>query len=213
MRERRHSAGARSTKAVAHSRFVSTSMLVISLAACDGRALETGGARDASIDSGTPKSLTLPAFVVPPVLSCARGVGAVALASPCQLGRGPTFEVDCAFGTQLDQVVRFELPASIFLPVGLPVGVDPSEQAVPLGAPLTFDATLLPTFAILFVNGEDFQLTRMNGTLTLTKGTLADRAFDGWFSHLDFVWTTIGGDTLTCTLDDGRFSTIPGAYE
>jgi hypothetical protein len=192
----------RSTTAVA--------TFVLALAACDGRALETGVV-DAAVD-GAPVALTIPDFVVPPVLSCARGVGSVALESPCQVGRAPTFEVDCAFGTQLDQVIRFELPASIFLPVGLPVGVDPSEQAVPLGAPLAFDATLLPTFAKLSASGEDFQLTRMNGTLTLTKGSLTDRVFDGWFSHLDFVWTA-GADTMTCTLDDGRFSTVPGAYE
>ncbi len=195
---------------MASARVVSLSLLV--LAACDGRPLEKGDAVDAGVDSGTPKALTIPDFVGPPVLSCGRGVGAVALASPCQLGRGPLFEVDCAYGTQLDQVIRFELPASIFLPAGLPVGVDPSEQAVPLGAPLTFDATLLPTFATLPANGEDFQLTRMNGALTLTKASFTARDFDGWFSHLDFVWTA-GGDTMTCTLDNGRFSTIPGAYQ
>ena len=77
---------------------------------------------------------------------------------------------------------------------------------------LAFDATFVPTFATLPVNGEVYQLTRMNGTLTLTKGSFGDRTLDGWFTHLDFAWTA-GGDTLTCTLDNGRFSTIPGAYE
>ncbi|HTA21804.1 MAG TPA: hypothetical protein VK989_21065 [Polyangia bacterium] len=209
MKARRQYPGDRSTKAAAPARGALS--LLLALAACDGRALETGGAVDAGVDGDPPTSLTIPAFVGPPVLSCDRG-GVVELESPCQLGRAPLFEVDCAYGPRLDQVIRFELPASIFLPVGLPVGVDPSEQAVPLGVPLTFDATLLPTFAKLSASGEDFQLTRMNGTLTLTKGSLAARVFDGWFSHLDFVWTS-GGDTMTCTLDDGRFSTIPGAYE
>jgi len=193
---------------MARARVVSMSLVALVLAACDGRALETAGSADAGVDSGRPEALTIPDFIGPPVLSCGLGIGAVALASPCQIGRGPIFEVDCAFGAALDQVIRFMLPASIFLPGGFAT----KEQMVPLGAPLTFDATLVPTFATLAANGESYQLTRMNGTLTLTKGSFTDRAFDGWFSHLDFVWTA-GGDTMTCTLDNGRFSTIPGAYE
>jgi hypothetical protein len=191
---------------MASARVVSLSLLA--LAACDGRALETGGAVDAGFDSGAPKALTIPGFVVPPVMSCGLGVGAVALASPCQIGRGPIFEVDCAYGAQSNQVIRFMMAISLFLNGG----VETTNQMVPLGVPLTFDATLLPTFATLPANGEDFQLTRMNGALTLTKGSFTGRDFDGWFSHLDFVWTS-AGDTMTCTLDNGRFSTIPGAYE
>lgn len=209
MTARRQLAGDRSTKAMASARVASLSLLALAFAACDGRALETAGAVEAGADSGTQQALTIPDFVVPPVLSCGRGVGAVPLASPCQVGRGPTFEVDCAYGPQPNQVIRFMLAISLFLNGG----VETTAQMVPLGAPLTFDATLLPTFATLAANGEDFQLTRMNGVLTLTKGSFADRVFDGWFSHLDFVWTAGGGDTLSCTLDDGRFSTIPGAYE
>jgi len=209
MTTRRQSAGDRSTKAMARARVVSMSLVALVMAACDGRALETGGSVDGGGDGGTPKALSIPTFVGPPVLSCGLGVGAVALASPCQLGRGPIFEVDCAFGPQQNQVIRFMLAVSILLNGG---GGAPTEPMLPLGAPLTFDATLLPTFATLPANGEDFQLTRMNGVLTLTKASFADRIFDGWFSHLDFVWTA-GGEAMTCTLDNGRFSTIPGAYE
>ncbi|HSZ82562.1 MAG TPA: hypothetical protein VLA14_09775 [Polyangia bacterium] len=193
---------------MASTRVAAISVLALALAACDGRALEPAGPAGASVDSGAPLSLTIPAFVVPPVLSCGRGVGAVPLASPCQIGRGPVFEVDCAYGAALDQVIRFMLAPSLFLPGGFPT----DGQAPPLGAPLAFDATFVPTFATLPVNGEVYQLTRMNGTLTLTKGSFGDRTLDGWFTHLDFAWTA-GGDTLTCTLDNGRFSTIPGAYE
>ncbi|HEX4404063.1 MAG TPA: hypothetical protein VH560_04495 [Polyangia bacterium] len=201
---RRHFAGNRSTKAMSSARV--SVMFVLALAACDGRALEIGGAVDAGSDGDAP---AIPDFIGPPVLSCGRGVGVVPLASPCQVGRGPIFEVDCAYGPQADQVIRFMLAVSLFLNGG----VETTEPKVTLGAPLIFDATLLPTFAKILANGEGFQLTRMNGFLTLTKASFTDRAFDGWFSHLDFVWTAPGGDTLTCTLDDGRFSTIAGAYE
>jgi hypothetical protein len=105
-------------------------MSLLALAACDGRALETGGAVDAEVDRGMPKGLAIPDFVVPPVMSCGRGVGAIALASPCQVGRGPTFEVDCAFGAQPNQVIRFMWAVSLFLNDG----VEMTEPMVPLGA-------------------------------------------------------------------------------
>lgn len=176
------------------------------LTACAGRALETGRPADAGAEGVGGAALTIPDFVVPPVLTCDLGVGAVALVTPCELGRGPIYETDCAFGAATDQVIRFMLPVSLSL------GGNPSDHEMPLGKVLTFEAVLVPTFATLSRNGVDFQLQRMNGALTLTKGSLDDRALDGWFSHLDFIWTA-GAQTITCALDNGRFTTIPGPFE
>jgi hypothetical protein len=180
-------------------------VLALPVAACGGHALVPGG-RDGDGDDLVPETLTIPSFVGPPVLDCGLGVGALALETPCQLGQSPVFETDCPFGTGQNQVVRFMLSASLS---AMDRGV--SLVDLPLGEALTFRATLVPNIPTLAANGVTFTLGSMKGTLTLTKGSFDDRTLDGWFSHLDFVWTS-PSTTLTCTLDDGRFTTIPGGF-
>jgi len=43
------------------------------------------------------------------------------------------------------------------------------------------------------------------------RGSLTDRTLDGWFTHLNFVFMS-GDHAVSCTLDRGRFTTVPGAY-
>jgi hypothetical protein len=187
--------------------FVAVSLLAATLTACDGRSLATSGQIvDAGAEGVASKDLTIPAFVVAPVLTCDLGVGAVALVTPCQLGQGPVYEVDCAFGTAQDEVIRFMLPLS--LP---PVNGGFSLENIRLGELVAFHGVFVPPLATLSANGDAFALRSMNGALTLTNGSAADRSFDGWFAHLDFVWTSSTA-AVTCSLDNGRFTTVPGDY-
>ena len=154
-----------------------------------------------------PQSLVIPDDIVAPVMSCSNGF-TYALNLPCQIGQSPILEVDCSYGTgtNIYQVLRFRLPGI------LPDASGSLVTGPPLGTPQPFHAQLagLPN-AVISSGDTDYFLTSMDGTVTFTKGTLTDRTLDGWFTHLDFIFTS-GDHTISCTLDRGRFTTVPGAY-
>ena len=160
-------------------------------AGCDSAPLATPHPVDTGI---APQSLVIPNDVVPPVLSCTDG-STHALTLPCQLGEGPVFETDCSFGSNSDQILRFLLPQS------LPDAGGSLISGPPLGTLERFHANLVPPTPAI----------SMDGTVTFTKGSLTDRALDGWFTHLDVV-SGSGAGTVSCTLDEGRFTTVPGNY-
>jgi hypothetical protein len=175
----------------------------MSAAGAGGAAGSAGGAAGMAVVP--PGSLVIPEDVVPPVMSCSDG-SSYALALPCQLGMGPVFETDCGYGPGGQSVLRFMLPAS------LPDAGGSLVSGPPLGRSELFRALFVPGPGAGITSGDlPYALTSMTGTVTFTKGSLADRTLDGWFTHLDFVFTS-GDLTLSCTLDQGRFTTVPGDY-
>jgi hypothetical protein len=80
-----------------------------------------------------------------------------------------------------------------------------------LGTLQPFRGEFVPPYAGIVSGDLEYQLTSMTGLVTFAKGTLAERTLDGWFTHLDLVFTS-GARTVSCTLDRGRFTTIPGDY-
>jgi hypothetical protein len=171
--------------------WVAVAMLSGLAAGCDSAPLATPHPVDTGI---APQSLVIPDDVVAPVLSCTDG-STHALNLPCQLGLGPVFETDCSFGTDGNQIIRFMLPES------LPDAGNSLVSGPPLGTPERFHAKFVPPTAAI----------SMDGTVTFTKGSLTDRTLDGWFTHLDVV-SGSGAGTVSCTLDEGRFTTVPGSY-
>jgi hypothetical protein len=168
-----------------------------------------GGTAPMSVGPGTaPEPLTIPADVGMPTMSCGGGVGVVPLQLPCLLGMAPVSEVDCALaGAPSDQKIRFVLPLSI------PNGAESSAPV--LGQPMPFHADLLPFESRLPPSTLDdgkYTPQSITGTVVLTQLSPADQTLDGWFPHLDFVWSTTDGSTLSCTLDKGRFTAVPGAF-
>ena len=163
-----------------------------------------GTTRAAGAPAVVPQSLVIPDDIVAPVMSCSNGF-TYALNLPCQLGESPVFETDCSFGKGTNNYVRFGLPQSLPDAGG-------SFSGPPLGTLQRFQAQLVPPNAVISSGDLDYYLTSMDGTVTFTKGTLTDRTLDGWFTHLDFIFTS-GDHTISCTLDRGRFTTVPGAYE
>ena|SRR5260221_1039269 len=151
-----------------------------------------------------PQALVIPDDVVAPVMGCSNGF-TYALNLPCQLGESPVFETDCSFDKGANNYMRFGLPQSLPDAGG-------SFSGPPLGTQQRFRAHLVAPNAVISSGALDYYLTSMDGTVTFTKGVLTDRTLDGWFTHLDFVFTS-GEHTISCSLDRGRFTTVPGAYE
>jgi hypothetical protein len=184
--------------------FVLSSALVASglAAGCGAAPLATPPAGDPGV---APQSLAIPADVGAPVLSCGGGVGAVSLQLPCLLGMAPVSEVDCGLaGAPTDQRIRFALGASL--------PDNPSGQQIVLGQATRFDADLLPYGPSSTLEDGKYKPTKIMGTVVFTKLSPADATFDGWFPHLDFVWSAADGSTVSCALDKGRFTAVPGGY-
>jgi hypothetical protein len=176
--------------------------LLLLQAGCDRGPLATPHPVDAGV---TPKFLAVPADVGPPVLRCDGGLGAVALQLPCLLGKAPESEVDCGLaGAPADQKIRFLLPLSLPDQVG--------GSGVALGEPARFDADLLPFGASSTLGDGKYTPRGITGTVVFTELSPADATLDGWFPHLDFVWGAADGSTVTCAVDKGRFTAIPGGF-
>ena len=77
--------------------------------------------------------------------------------------------------------------------------------------PAVIAALFAPPNAGISSGNFAYELTSMDGTVTFTKGTLSDRTLDGWFTHLDLVFTS-ADQSVSCSLDQGRFTTVPGNY-
>jgi hypothetical protein len=156
------------------------------------------------VDPVTSQQLVIPADVGPPLMRCSDGAS-YPLTLPCQLGQSPVFETDCAYGPGRAQTLTFMLPAS------LPDAGGSLVIGPPLGVAERFHALLVPEPPHVSSNGLDYTLQSIDGTVTFTQGSLADRAIDGWFTHLDFVYTS-GASSISCAVDKGRFTTVPGGY-
>ena len=157
--------------------------------------------------AGAAPALTVPEDVGPPVLDCADGPGGVLIDLPCQLGMPPVSEVDCGIAGYPNEKIRFALVPS------LPDAVGGGQ--ITLGQPMRFAADLLPFQSEPY---EFFDLTpqSITGTVVFTKLSLSDATLDGWFPHLDVVWTdTVGNgpySTVSCRLEKGRFTAVPGGF-
>jgi hypothetical protein len=184
--------------AFARGAWVASVMVWGVAAACDGVPLATP-------DAAVPHSLVIPADVGTPVMTCSDG-STYTLSLPCELGMSPAFVAECSYGAGSDQILRFILPGS------LPDAGGSLASGPPLGTPQRFQARFVPPPNAGISSGElQYTLTSMVGTVTFTKGSLTDRTLDGWFQHLDFVFTS-GENEVSCTLDEGRFTTVPGNY-
>ena len=116
----------------------------------------------------------------------------------------PVSEVDCGIAGYPNERIRFALVPS------LPDAVGGGQIA--LGQTMRFAADLLPFQSEPY---EFFNLTLQSiaGTVVFTKLSLSDATLDGWFPHLDVVWTDGAGagpcSTVSCRLDNGRFTAVP----
>jgi hypothetical protein len=152
----------------------------------------------------TQTAPVIPADVAAPVLACGGALGTLALKLPCELGQAPVSEVDCSFGgAAAGQKLAFLLPLSLPEASG--------GAGLTLGAPTRFHASLLPYGRPAFSNGR-YVVSDVSGTVTFTSFSLADQKLDGWFPHLDVVLTGQDGSVLSCSLDAGRFTAVPGRF-
>jgi hypothetical protein len=157
----------------------------------------TAGAADA-----TSQPVAVPADVGLPVISCGRST--YLFGFPCKMGVAPVSEVDCALAGW-NYTVRFALPLSLPDTSG--------GGGVVLGQPTRFVASLLP-----FQGGPsglgNLTVQSMTGTVVFTTLSWADATLDGWFPHLDVVFEnpTTFPSTESCTLDNGRFTAVPGGF-
>jgi len=158
--------------------------------------------------AGASPVLEVPEDIGPPVLSCENSAaGALLIDLPCQMGMAPVSEVDCGLAGYPNEKIRFALVPS------LPDA--PAGGQIVLGQPTRFVADLLPFQSQPY---EFFNLApqSITGTVVFTKLSLADGTLDGWFPHLDVVLgpTGIGGPgpTVSCRLDKGRFTAVPGGF-
>jgi hypothetical protein len=182
--------------------WVAMVMLGCLAAGCDSAPLATPHPVDTAA-----RSTVVPPGVGLPVFDCGNGA-TFALSLPCQLGMGPVFETDCSYGpadAPNSEVLRFLLAGS------LPDNGGSLVNNPALGTAQRFHAIFAPSPGSLTIGASQWVLKSIDGTVTFTTGSLADRAFDGWFGHLDFVFES-GTETLSCTLADGRFTTTPGDY-
>jgi hypothetical protein len=168
----------------------------------------TGGAGAAAPKgaAGTSPVLTIPDDVGPPVLRCADGPGDFLLDLPCQLGMPPVSEVDCGIAGYPDAKISFMLVPS------LPDAGGGGQ--ITIGQPMRFAADLLPFQSPSY---EFFNLApqSITGTVVFTQLDLNHATLDGWFPRLDVVWTATGVSnfsTVSCRLDNGRFTAVPGGF-
>jgi hypothetical protein len=182
--------------------WVAMAMLGCIAAGCDSAPLATPHPVDTA-----PRATEVPADVGPPVLDCGNGA-TFTLKLPCQLGMGPVFETDCSYGPSFDPGSE---PFKFLLAGSLPDNNGSLVNDPALGIAQRFHAIFAPPPGGLSIGASRWVLKSIDGTVTFTKGSLTDRAFDGWFEHLGFVFAS-GTETLSCTLDNGRFTTTPGNY-
>jgi hypothetical protein len=171
-------------------------------AGCDRPPLPARSTTDPGV---APQSLAIPASVGAPILNCGGNVGAVRLQLPCLLGMAPVSEVDCGLeGAPTEQKIRFMLPLSL---------PNSSNGGAPvLGQPMPFEADVLPFGTANTLANQSFTLQSMKGTVELTQLSLSNATLDGWFPHLTFAWIDENATTVFCTLDNGRFTAIPGGF-
>jgi hypothetical protein len=162
----------------------------------DGGASAPAAAGAAGGTSVVAQSLAIPAAVGPPIVTCPNGITFL-IDLPCQMGMTPVSEIDCTYAGW-SGALRFLLPLS------LPDAVDGGRVA--LGQPTRFAADLLPG------DGPMPGLVGVTGTVVFTKLSPAEATLDGWFPHLDFGWPAEGDPGATCTLDNGRFTAVPGNF-
>jgi hypothetical protein len=175
------------------------------LPACGGPALVEGGAGAAGESGVQPVAfdVTIPPDVVAPLLSCGDAVGSIAIQLPCELGQAPVSEVDCTLGgAAAGQKLAFMLAPSL--------AAGDFGKSVVLGAPTAFHATPLPGGSPV-VNGR-YSISAMLGTVTFAELSFSDQTFDGWFRHLTVMLTGNDGSIVSCSLDKGRFTAVPGNY-
>jgi hypothetical protein len=160
-----------------------------------------GGTTGAAGAPGTAVTPTIP-DIHATLLRCDGGLGDVALAMPCLLGMAPVSEVDCALAGDPTQKISFILPLSL---------PDTTNGEPTVGQPTRFRPTFVPLAPLPRVGG-DHVLRDVSGTVVFTSYSLADATFDGSFTHLDVVWASPENSLITCTLDNGRFTAIPGGF-
>ncbi|HVZ71249.1 MAG TPA: hypothetical protein VHJ20_02645 [Polyangia bacterium] len=169
--------------------------LVVALAGCGGSGLE-----EPTTSTPPPAAVSIPADVVAPTLACP-GAGSISIELPCQIGQAPVSEVDCELGGAAGGAkIAFVLPSS------LPDGASPR-----LGAPTSFHPALLPFGRQQLFDGR-YYLSDISGTVAFTSLSLAEQKVDGWFPHLAFTLVGTDGAIVSCTLDEGRFTAVPGDY-
>jgi hypothetical protein len=190
-------------------------MLGLLVAACESAPLHPVDAGNAAPipdaptpDATAPDETTLDAAaetssdVHATLINCDNGVGAVGLAMPCLLGMTPVSEVDCALAADPSQKLRVLLPLSLpETPKGEPT----------LGQPTRFHPTFVPLAPMPSLPG-DRVLRSVEGTVVFTSYSLSAGTFDGSFTHLELVWASSQGSPVTCTLDNGRFTGVPGGF-
>jgi hypothetical protein len=96
------------------------------------------------------------------------------------------------------------------LPLSLPDALGLGK--VVLGEPTRFDADLLPFGPSSTLENGKYAPQRITGSVVFTALSPADATLDGWFPHLDFAWSATDGSTVSCSLDKGRFTAVPGGF-
>ena len=182
--------------------------VAVVFAACDGPSLvdQPTGAVNQQPAQQRAGGVTIPPDVVAPVLNCGGGaLAAIPIQMPCELGFSPVSEVDCSLGgAAAGQKLKFMLGFS------LPDASAHGYGAVVLGTPTRFHPMPLPGGSPVLIG--QYAISDISGTVAFTELSPSVQTFDGWFPHLVMLLTGSDGSIVSCSLEEGRFTAVPGDY-